>query len=338
MATTSSHVSRRSLAKVGGGFAVAAVLLYLFGWVVGWGEIVATIRTANPLWLGLAVAATVGSLVAWAMVWGDVLDVLSVDLPFSSVVTTFFAITFADYVTPFGKAGGGPFVAYFLSTDEEITFHEGLASVTSTDVLNLLPQFSFAAIGIAGLALWGELPPRADLFVAAFVGFALLAGGVVAVLLYRRDDAEAAVVGTLSPLGRYLPFVDEETIGEEVREFSSVVGRIADHPQLLEDTMVYSFGGWVLFAAPLYLVAQSVGIDLTPWLVLFVVAASSLASMIPTPGGIGGVEFAMTGLLVALAPIGAGAAAAVTLLYRVTSYWFVIVAGGGFALYRIYAV
>ena len=338
MAGTSSGVSGRTLAKVGTGFVVAAILLYLLGRVVGWGEIIGAIGRADPLWLVLAFASTVVGLVAWSKVWDDVLETLSVDLPFRSLTVTYFAVTFADYVTPFGVAGGGPFIAYFLSSEEDVTFHEGLASITSTDILNLVPQFSFAAVGIAGLLLQGGLPRQADLFVAGLVGFAVVAAVGAAVVLYRRDDVVDAVVGVLAPVARRLPFVDVDTIREEVGEFSSVVGRITDDPKLLEETLAYSFVGWALFAAPLYLAARSIGFTLYPPAVLFVVAASTLASLVPTPGGLGGVEFAMTGLLVALSPLGVASAAAVTLLYRVTSYWFVIVVGGSLTLYRIYSM
>lgn len=337
MATTSSGVSGRTFAKVGAGFVVAAVVLYLLGRVVGWGEILRAVRSADPLWLGLAVASTAGGLVAWSRVWDDVLASLSVDLPFASVTATYVVVTFADYVTPLGVAGGGPFVAYFLSSEEEVSFHEGLASITSTDVLNLVPQFAFAAVGIGGLVLQGDLPRQADLFVAGLAGFAVAAAAGVAVVLYRRDDAVDLVVAVASPVARALPFVDTEAVRTEVREFSDVVGRIADDPKLLERSVAYSFVGWALFAAPLYLSARSIGVALSPPLVLFVVAASTLASLVPTPGGLGGVEFAMTGLLVALSPIGVASAAAATLLYRVTSYWIVVVVGGPFTLYEIYS-
>lgn len=336
MPDTSSDASVPPIAKVGAGFGVAAVLLYLLGRVVGWGAILRAVGGADPVWLGLAVASTVGSVVAWSKVWEEVLASLAVDRPFRTLTVTYFAVTFADYVTPLGTVGGGPFVAYFLSTGDDVTFHEGLASITTTDVLNLLPQFSFAAVGVAGLLLQGGLPRRADLFVAALVGFALVAAMGVAVVLYRRDDAVDAIVRVVAPVGGHLPFLDTEAIRGEVHEFAGVVGRIAGDPTLVRKSVVYSFAGWFLFAAPLYLVGRSMGFDLYPPLVLFVVAASTVASLVPTPGGLGGVEFAMTGLLVALSPLGVASAAAVTLLYRVTSYWFLIVVGGAIALYEIY--
>ena len=337
MGATRSGVSRRTLAKVGGGFTVAAVLLYLLGHVVGWGEILRTIRTADPLWLVLAMASTTAGLIAWTRVWKDVLSALAVDVPFPSLAMTYFAATFADYVTPAGKVGGGPIIAYLLSTDERVTYHEGLASVTTTDLLNVLPLFVFAAVGTVGLLVRGNLPPRADLFVVAIAGFAGVVALVIVFVAYRRADLEAWFVSVLTPVVGRLPFVDATSVEAEIREFSTQIGRIAERPRLLVGTLAYSLVGWVLFAAPLYLAARALGVSLYPPLVLFIIPASTLAGLIPTPGGLGGVEFAVTGLLVALAPLDAGAAAAVTLLYRVANYWFVVVVGGSFTLYEIYS-
>ena len=337
MAATHSDVSRRTIAKVGAGFVVAAVLLYLLGRVVGWAEIARALRSADPRWLVLAMASTAAGLVVWTRVWDDVLSALSVDVPFPSLVGTYFAATFADYVTPAGKVGGGPIIAYLLSTDERVTYHEGLASVTTTDLLNVLPLFAFAAVGTVGLLLRGTLPPRADLFVVAILGFAAVVALVVAFVAWRRADVEDALVSALRPLAGRLPFLDASSVEGEIREFSTQIGRIAERPRLLVGTLAYSLVGWILFAAPLYLAARSLGVALYPPLVLFIIPASTLAGLVPTPGGLGGVEFAVTGLLVALAPLDAGAAAAVTLLYRVANYWFVVVVGGSFTLYEIYA-
>ena len=337
MAGDTGGPARSTTVKVVGGFAVGAVLLYLLGSVVGWAEVARAIRTADAGWLALAVAATVAGLVAWAKVWGRVLSALSVDLPFRTVLVAYFSVTFADYVTPFGKAGGGPFVAYFLSGDREVGFHEGLASVTSTDVITMLPQVVFAAVGVCGLLLGGDLPRRADLFVLAIVAIAVTGAVAVGAVVYRREDVTDAAVDVLSPLARALPWVDPDAVAREVAELSAVVGRIAGQPRLLEETLVFSFGGWLLFAAPLFLVGRSLGVPLSPSLVLFVVAANTFASLVPTRGGLGGVEFAMGGLLVALASVDAGTAGAITLLYRVSTYWFVVVVGGAVPLYQIYA-
>jgi uncharacterized protein (TIRG00374 family) len=67
--------------------------------------------------------------------------------------------------------------------------------------------------------------------------------------------------------------------------------------------------------------------------VLFAVPASLLVDVRPLPGGLGGVEFVLAGMLAALAGLDLGVAAAVTLRYRLCSYWFVVAVGDVAALY-----
>lgn len=59
----------------------------------------------------------------------------------------------------------------------------------------------------------------------------------------------------------------------------------------------------------------------------------SLASIVQTPGGVGGVEAAIVLLLSGLAGIPVATAGAIALLYRLTSYWFIVAAGSLAALW-----
>jgi len=73
---------------------------------------------------------------------------------------------------------------------------------------------------------------------------------------------------------------------------------------------------------------RAVGADPSPSLVLLAYVAASILGMIPlTPGGLGFVEAGLTGML-ALAGVGAAAAAVATLAYRLVSFWLPIPAGG----------
>lgn len=332
-----ASVDRRTVLKVVASFVAASVLLYFFGTVVGWGEILSTLRGAELQWLVAACVSSTLCLVIWAKSWDVILAVVDVDIPLRALVPTYLAGTFADYVTPFGKAGGGPFIAYILSTDGRVSYQESLAGVVIADLLNMLPFFTFAGFGFVALFAQGSVPPRAEPLVG---GLALLAFGIpVAVYLSwrRREDVERLVVGLARPLAAWTSRVDAASLSRRVDEFYDRVDRIASRPRELVYTLVFSYVGWLFFAAPLYLAGQTLGVSIDPLLVLFIVPASTLAGVAPTPGGLGGVEVAIVGLLVALTPVGTATAAAIALVYRVASYWYVLGIGGVAALYEIYS-
>jgi len=329
-------VDRRSVAKIGVGFGVAVALLYLFGRVIGWSEISRTFARADPRWLALAMASSVAGLAVWAKVWDELLGLVGVDAAYPPLVVTYFAATFGDYVTPLGKAGGGPLIAYVLSSDDRISYEQGLASVTSADTLNLVPYVGFALVGFGGLAVGGGLPRRANLLagtLAAVVGTVAVTGAVV---WRKRARVEDTVAGAVERLGDLLPFVDVGSVRETIRGFYDEIGRIAAEPRTLAYALALSAVGWVLFALPLYLAGRTVDVELGLFVVLFAVPASTVAGLVPTPGGLGGVEFALVGLLVALTAVPASTAAAIALVYRLVSYWLVVAVGGVAALYEIY--
>lgn len=98
----------------------------------------------------------------------------------------------------------------------------------------------------------------------------------------------------------------------------------------------YSFVGWVFFVLPLSIAALALDVMIPVWLVFFIIPASTLATLLPTPGGLGGVEALMVLLLTSLTAMQPQTAVAVTLVYRLASYWFVIVTGGVASAYLVY--
>jgi hypothetical protein len=332
----SATFDRSTLLKVGVGFVVAVALLYLFGRVIGWNEIFRTMANAKLRWLAAAFASTVVCLAVWTKGWDVILSVVDVSIPFGELTVMYFAATFTDYITPFGKAGGGPFIAYILSTHDEADYQDSLVSVLITDTLNLVPYFTFAALGFVGLTVTGNLPDRARLLVWG-LGTLMVVIPVLVVVVWRYEQkVEALVVRVLSPVAERTDRVDLDSLRNRIREFYDNLEYITDHPRPMAHTLAYSFVGWIFFALPLYFAGLTLGLAIDPLMVLFIVPASSLASFVPTPGGTGAVEAALVALLVALTAANPHVAAAVTLVYRVASYWLTVAVGGLAAFYVIY--
>ncbi|WP_433628203.1 lysylphosphatidylglycerol synthase transmembrane domain-containing protein [Halomicrococcus sp. NG-SE-24] len=343
MSTTekrSEGVDRSTVAKVLVGFAVAGAILYLFGRVIGWSELQAALADADPKWVVVACASTVVSLVFWSKAWDVILSVFGIDIPLRSLVVTYFAATFGDYVTPFGKAGGSPFVAFVLSTDDRATYEESLAGVLMAELLNLVPFFAFAAIGGLALAFRSDITGQARYLVWGLAGMAILVPALVYAGWRNQGFVETLVVTVVSPVAARTSRVEVTSIRGRVREFFQGVEEIATHPDAVKRTLPYAFLGWLFFALPLYFAGLTFGVHLDPFVVFFVVPASTVAGLTPTPGGLGGVEFAVVALIVALTAGGAavswGTAGVIALVYRVASYWFVLAAGGLAALYETY--
>jgi uncharacterized protein (TIRG00374 family) len=327
--------TRKTLVRIGVGFGIAAIILYLVAVGIGTEDLSRAFAGAQLRWLAVGCLSTFVGLVAWGKAWQVVLEVADIREPFRRLVVTYFAATFANYVTPLGQAGGEPFIAYVLSRDTDASYEESLASVVTADLLNLLPFFSFAAVGMGWLLWQANLPTAAR---PLAMGLLALAVGVPAFAMVGwrfRGRLAAVVLRLVAPVARRTPRLSVEGIRERMRDLGAAFDRIASDPRALARALVFSYVGWVFFAAPLFFAGRTVDIAIGPLLILFIVPASTIAGIVPSPGGLGGVELALTGLLIALVGLSEADAYAVSLVYRVASYWFAILVGGLAAIYVV---
>jgi len=92
---------------------------------------------------------------------------------------------------------------------------------------------------------------------------------------------------------------------------------------------------WLLYPMKLYLLAMHIMPDVSVIQMIAVAFVPYLVAMIPIlPGGVGGFEGAMSGLMIASGFI-VSEAVAVTIVFRFITFWFVMLMGLGFiSLYR----
>ncbi|MFC7026647.1 YbhN family protein [Halomicroarcula sp. GCM10025710] len=328
-------VNRRTVAQILLGFAVAGIVLALLVDFVGTADVRARLETADLGWVALGCLSTALCLTAWGKAWRLVLEVAGIEERFSRLVVTYYAATFANYVTPLGQAGGEPFIAYVLSRDTEASYQDSLASVVTADLLNLFPFVTFAGVGFAALLYQASLPEAIEPLAG---GLVVLSVGVplVAAIGWRfRDRLREAIVRLSAPVARRTPLFTLDGLRERLHETEAAFERIARDRRALATALTYSYVGWVFFALPLYAAAMAVGESIPLLLVFFIVPASTLAGLVPSPGGSGAVEAALGLLVVTLTPVDPVGATAIAILYRVASHVFALVLGGAAALYVI---
>ena len=332
-APTEPPVDRRTVLKIGLGFAVAVLLVYLLGAVVGWGRTLARLRAADLWWVFVACVSSMLCLAAWAKTWQAIIEAVGVAVPYRRLVVTFLAATFANYVTPMGQAGGEPFIAYILSRDTAADFEQSLASVVIADLLRMLPFFNVGLVGLAYLAWTADLPERIEGFAALLVAFAVVAPvGVVAAWRYRAA-VRRGLLRALGPLARRTVRIDLASVDERVGRLYESLELITDSPRKLATAVGFAYVGWVLFALPLYFSGLALGLHVPLLLVCFLVPITVIAGSTPLPGGLAAIEATLVALLTALVAFSGDEALAVTTVYRLTSYWLVVAVGGLAALW-----
>ncbi|WP_332897283.1 lysylphosphatidylglycerol synthase transmembrane domain-containing protein [Haladaptatus sp. CMSO5] len=318
-------IDRKTSIKIGLSFLVAIAMLYLVGKAAGLHAVRESLVYGNHEWLAVACLSTFLGLVAWSKVWQIVLSIVGIDASLPHVTKTFFAGTFANYITPLGQVGGEPFIAYIISKDLDTNYENSLTSVVTADLLNLVPFFTFSAVGLGILLTRAEFPPIVQTSAYGLAALVVVVPMTGYIGWNHRVGVKRAVTAVANPVARLTSRVEVASILARIDRFYETLDTIATAPRRLAYALVYSLVGWVFFVLPLYFAGLVLGISLDLWLVLFIVPASTLAGFVPTPGGLGGVEVALVALLVGIVGVPASQAFALAVLYRVASYWFTLV-------------
>jgi uncharacterized membrane protein YbhN (UPF0104 family) len=259
-------------------------------------EIEEAVRTANPWWV--AVAFVLGT-VTW---FGAALTFVAFSperLPLWRATLTQMAGSFVSLVAP---AGIGPAALNLrMLTRRGIATPMAVATVALVQVSQFVVTILLLVVlsiltGSGGIV---ELPSTTVLLAIAGVGLV-----VVAVLL-------------VPPARRWAWDRARPTLEQVWPRLSQMLGQPMRLALGLGGNVIMTLGYVLAFDAALAAFGRS--LSLVDVAVIYLVG-NALGALIPTPGGLGGVEGALTAGLTA-AGIPASIAFSVTMLYRLVTYW-----------------
>lgn len=318
------------------GFGIAALLITLFVYAVGWDDVLGATAGADLGIYALAFLSVAICLAFRSMTWVRVLRTVNVTLSRRLIGSVFLTSMFAKYVTPYGQVAASPGIAYVLSQYSDVNYEEDFAAVVSADFLNYLPYYTFGLIGFGYLLQTTAQLPDFGGYAVAIPALVVGVAGALSILWYRRGLVERGIVAALRPLRWLVALVSEERANALTRE--AVEQRLSGFYETLElvstsrrDVLIalgYAHAGWFFLMVPLYLVGLSLGIALPLGIAMLVVALSKVGFVVPLPGGLGGVEITLAGLLYLTAGVDPATATAAAILYRFASYWFTVLVGG----------
>jgi uncharacterized membrane protein YbhN (UPF0104 family)/tRNA A-37 threonylcarbamoyl transferase component Bud32 len=281
----------------------SVVAVYLLAGELAKASLGSALRAADWRWalaaLGLSAATYVGASLS---VSGFVTEKLS----FVRTVLVQLASSFVTLVTPAAVGGVALNVRYLQR--RKIPGPAAVASIGLSQVVALVLHILLLAVfaAITGAADKNPIhPPTWSYFVVG--GLVVVAGGALALPSGRR-----LVRARLTPtFGQVLPRLVE----------------VAQRPTKLAE----GFGGALLLSiAYIFCLATCVaafGSSVPFAKIGFVyLTGSALGSIIPTPGGLGAVEAALTAGLIA-AGVPAGVAGAAVLLFRLLTFWLPVPVG-----------
>jgi uncharacterized protein (TIRG00374 family) len=286
-----------------------AILVGLFRYTnVDMDDLAAQLRRVDMRLYLLAMASYVLTFPFRGLRWQQLLRNAGVRLPVLPLTEVIFISWFVNSVLP-GKIGD-IYRGYMIKREHGVSLSRTVGTVVAERVVDLLCLILL--LGVTGtLVLRSRVSPVIDGIIhAGWIGFAVLVAGMVVAYFFG---------GRLAALFPKRVQVIYERFAHGT--FSSFTLRSA--PALILLTAL----AWSAEAARLYFVVRALDVPgVGPLAALFTVAAISLSLIVPTPGGLGGVEAAFV-LVLAVFSVDRSLAVAVALLDRLISYYSLIVLG-----------
>ncbi len=316
-----------------GVWVVGAVLAgALFVDAFGLGRFRSAVLAADVGTVAVVVGVALLVLVLRGVALGVLLDVLGYSVPTHRIVSVYAVTTAISTVVPGGQAGGAPVNGHVVARAADADYEDGVAAVV---VASLLSNLAVVAFGLCGAVYHVATAPGGTGVGAIALGLIGAVAVGTAGLWRARGRVYSRIVAVAVRLARIagrlprVPSPDPEAVRCRSGDLVDAVGRLREGTP----RQVGIVGG--LFAVAHVLTVLALGLSLTAvdltvpaGVLLAVIPVAVVGAAVPVPGGVGGVDVALVGLLsagtAATAPV-AGAAVAV---YRTASSGPALLIGG----------
>lgn len=236
-------------------------------------------------------------------------------------------------ITPF-SSGGQPIQAYYLMK-HGMTGEESASALVANFTIYQFVLTIFSTIGL--IIYYSKISQTIDqyaivIFIGYFINTIILVG---LILIGTVDSFKKLLRGFFRLLGK-IKFLSKPMEKLEKKTFVFIenfqVGTkylLTNKGVLLKSTMLRVLDLIVLNSIPIF-IFLALNIDVTPSDYIFIIMMTSFASTfmmwIPTPGGLGGVEWAFTTVFTGLIATGSVITTAM-LLWRLITYFLALVLG-----------
>jgi uncharacterized membrane protein YbhN (UPF0104 family) len=304
----------------------AVVALLVLGAIVlfapGLGEVRDRLADANASWLALAIALEALSFGSYIVMFGPVFctglgwrrawEIGGSELAMGSLV-------------PASGAGGlalGAWVLHRGGMDGERIARRSVAFFLIKSGVN------FVAVAVLGIAMALGVGPHQSLWLTAFPAAMATLAIVAVASLPRLGAGPRPFPGPDASRSERWISATRRAVVRGVTEARGIL-RSADRRVLSG-----SFGYWFFDNAVLWATFHAFGLSPPITVILMGYLIGQLGGLLPIPGGIGGIDLGLIGVLIAYGTDAAGTAAAV-FAYHVILFWLPLVVGGvAFAMLR----
>ncbi len=309
------ELERLSLTKLLTWFGFVVLAYFLLSLVSTWSEISAEMSGLNWWWVVPIVTVTLlGTVTGAISLMGSVLR----PLPLGDTTIVMFGQSFLNRFTPMNAGGMAMRIRYLQKGGTDVTVASAAIGLTSaaSGVMQVLL--------IAFFLLWSSTDPTDDAKGTDPSSGSSASTIVTVAIIVAIALVLAGIVFWLSPkLRRLIVNFVKSTIEKIRHDF----GELARQPTKLLMLFGGAGAGKLLTIIAFVMSCRAFEIDISfAQLGAMYLVANTIASTVPTPGGVGAIEAALV-LVLTNNGVDEGTAWAATLLFRLITYWFPTIPG-----------
>lgn len=295
--------------------------IFLF---VDYEEVLTVMAEVHPTVIILLLASMSLALLLRGYVYIRLLRGIGFQQSYYQGMRLYLIYTVFRYSFPYAMAGTQGIFAYLTTYDGRTQIEDSLAPVVIADLIVYIPHFTLGIVGV--LVYTGEVPEKTlysavGLFIAVslFTWILFSHRG----LIHRIVEVISGITDTVLGI-----FVSGSISGSHLTKFYDSVDKVSSKKHSLFVSIVAGHLGMIFIVLPLPIAGYATGVKISFAFAAGIVMMTKLSGVLPTPGGLGGIEAIMIGILISFGDIEAATAVTITLLYRVSTYWYTLLVGG----------
>lgn len=318
------------------GFLFGAGVIFMFSLAVGIQDIMDIFFSANPLYLLLGIFALILSLIFRATVWYGLFVLADVSVSFKKILNIYIISLSAKSAIPVGYLALQTVIAYILSKDSYLNTERVLSVITLGDMISKVATYVIGIVALGLLIFRGMIPSTYESYTSISLGILAFIIGTFLVFWYYRERILDIIIyiGNLieshsnknTLIGRLIIFEVEGIEDKVINAYEALVTIFSDPKEVFVVFLIAHLGG-IASAAVFLFSGMALGFSFSLSIAVLLVVLGKMGAIVPTPGGLGGVESILVAGTILLIGASLTEAATLVLTYRLISYWLVLIGG-----------
>ena len=321
--------------RIGIGVLVTACLFALLIFFVGIEEFFEAVASMDPQLAAAVVSAIAVRRLFHGLIVYAAFARFEVTVSYLQAVFISASVSFAKKATPLAQLSGEPIAAGIITDAIDDTYEDSLAAISVIETVKFVPAMTVFVVGSTYFVVFPTAIPSSIRPIFGLFGAVLLLVPLVGIVLWSyKDRAEAiataavvALANAVSVIPR-VPSPNEEDIRNRISGFSSRFVDLTTNRRLVVELSILTFCTLFLTVLALWIALGGVGVAVPLPIVLFAVPFSKLASAVPSPGGVGGVEGVLVIFITSLTAHSIEQVTTGVIISSGVAYWMTALVGG----------